>query len=232
MILVFDKGNNSQINIEDVMSKMHVVASVKHNQAEELLNVPFEDYQHLYTNPQGNKIYGYRTKHEFFEQEFTTVVLYNEASYFRSQSSHVDRILFLQRAIGNQAVQRLIKSGTLQAKLQIGQPGDKYEQEADRVADEVMRMPEPGVQRQVEPEEEEEELQAKPTSGHLSEVNPDLESRIHSLEGGGQPLSENDRVFFEPRFGHDFSQVRVHTDTLAAEAARAVNARAFTIKSR
>ena len=56
---------------------------------------------------------------------------------FRARSSHVDRILFLQRTIGNQAVQRLIKSGALQGKLRIGQPGDKYEQEADRVADVV-----------------------------------------------------------------------------------------------
>jgi hypothetical protein len=197
--------------------------------------------------------------------------------------SPADRILFLQRTIGNQAVQRLIRSGTLQAKLRIGQPGDKYEQEADRVADAVMRMPEPGVQRQVEPEEEEEtlqskplanqitplvqvqrqeepeeeeemlqakplaeeitrlvqrqvepeeeeeeELQAKATSGNISEANPNLESDIQSLKGGGQPLSENDRTFFEPRFGHDFSQVRMHTDTRAAESARAVNARAFT----
>jgi len=69
--------------------------------------------------------------------------------------SPADRILFLQRTIGNQAVQRMVRSGALQAKLRIGQPGDKYEQEADRVADAVMRMPEPGVQRQVEPEEEE-----------------------------------------------------------------------------
>ena len=143
--------------------------------------------------------------------------------------SPADRILFLQRTIGNQAVQRLIKSGTLQAKLKIGQPGDKYEQEADRVADAVMRMPEQGVQRQVEPEvEEEEELQAKATSGNISDVNPHLESQIQSLKGGGQPLSENDRTYFEPRFGRDFSQVRVHTDTQAVEAAQAVNARAFT----
>jgi len=199
--------------------------------------------------------------------------------------SSANRILFLQRTIGNQAVQRLIKSGTLQAKLRIGQPEDKYEQEADRVAEAVMRMPEPGVQRQVEPEEEEEEtlqpkplasqitplvqvqhqeeleekeeellqtkplaeeitplvqkqiepeeeeeeVQAKATSGHISEANPNLESKIHSLRGGGQPLSNNDRTFFEPRFGRDFSQVRVLTDTRASEAARAVNARAFTM---
>ncbi|OEU83690.1 MAG: hypothetical protein BA873_08700 [Desulfobulbaceae bacterium C00003063] len=53
----------------------------------------------------------------------------------QSISSHVDKILFLQRSIGNQAVGRLIKSGALQTKLRIGQPGDIYEQEADRVAE-------------------------------------------------------------------------------------------------
>ena len=59
----------------------------------------------------------------------------------QSMNSPVDRILFLQRTIGNQAVGKLIKSGALQAKLRIGQPRDIYEQEADRVAEQVMRMP-------------------------------------------------------------------------------------------
>ena len=88
-----------------------------------------------------------------------------------SINSPIDQILHLQRTIGNQAVQRLFKSGMIQAKLRIGQPNDKYEQEADRVADEVMRMPEPQVQRQVEPEEEEEEetLQSKPL---VSQITP------------------------------------------------------------
>jgi hypothetical protein len=171
--------------------------------------------------------------------------------------------LYLQRTIGNLAVEKLIKSGALQANLKTGQPGNVYEQGAGRLADSVMRIPEvwrqveqeeeetlqskplsnqisplvqvqrqeepeeeeetlqakplaeeitPLVQRQVEPEEEEEELQAKATSGHISEVNSNLESDIQSFKGGGQPLSENDRAFFEPRFGRDFSQVRVHTD--------------------
>lgn len=149
--------------------------------------------------------------------------------------------------------------GMIQTKLKINKPGDLYEQEADRVADVVMRMPESelGVQRQVNPEEEEEEeeepiqakplseesiplvqrqvepeeeeLQTKATSSHLFEANPNLESKIQSLKGGGRPLSENDRAFFEPRFGHDFSQLRMHTDTRAAESARAVNARAYTM---
>jgi transposase len=91
MTLVFDKGNNSEVNIEDVLSRMHVVASAKHNQAEELLNIPLKEYKHLYTNPQGNRIYGYRTKHVFFGQEFTTLVLYNEASYKKQMKSHEER---------------------------------------------------------------------------------------------------------------------------------------------
>ena len=74
--------------------------------------------------------------------------------HLQSMDTPVDQILFLQRTAGNQAVSRLIKSGALQAKLRIGQLRDVYEQEAHRVADAVMRMPEQGVQRQVEPEEE------------------------------------------------------------------------------
>ena len=160
------------------------------------------------------------------------------------------------RTIGNQAVQRLVKSGTLQAKLKIGQPGDKYEQEADRVADKVMRMPEPGVQRQEEPEEEEETLQSKPLAGEItqlvqkqvepeeeeeemlqaksredatSEVSNDLESQINAIKGGGRPLAESERAYFEPRFGADFGQVRLHSDAQAAESARGVNAKAYTL---
>ncbi|TFH46423.1 MAG: IS1634 family transposase [ANME-2 cluster archaeon] len=88
MILVFDKGNNSDINIEDAISKMHIVASAKHNQAEDLLNVPLEDYKYLYTNSKGNEIHGYRKKYEFFGQDFTTVVLYNKASHKKQKMSY------------------------------------------------------------------------------------------------------------------------------------------------
>ena len=49
------------------------------------------------------------------------------------------------------------------------------------------------------------------------------------LRSSGRPLDNETRAFMEPRFGHDFSQVRVHTDDKAAESARAVNARAYTV---
>ena len=129
-----------------------------------------------------------------------------------------------------------------QAKLTINQPNDRYEQEADRVAEQVMWMPEeeeliqtkplaeritPLDQRQVE--EEEEEIQTEEKQGNTPEVTHDLESRIHALKVCGQPLSETTRAYFEPRFGYDFSGVREHTDADADRLNRALNARAFII---
>jgi len=51
----------------------------------------------------------------------------------------------LQQALGNQGVLRLLRSGALQAKLTVSHPNDIHEQEADRVADEVMRMTDEAV---------------------------------------------------------------------------------------
>jgi hypothetical protein len=247
----------------------------------------------------------------------------------------------------------------IQPKLRIGQPNDKYEQEADRVADQVMRLPEPRlrmqpigkpvwpgvvqryplvsqttplVQRQAESteeeeeetlqpkplvsevtplvqrqaklpeeeeketvqakpvsdagmpviqpqeveedeegeivqpkpishqssslvqrqsevsEEEEENLQPKPLTGqipHLVQqqaesphrrsiqasnpiVSSNIQSQITHLRGSGQPIPQAKRAFFEPRFKADFSGVRIHTDSRAADTARAMGARAFT----
>src|SRR6266851_7136 len=58
------------------------------------------------------------------------------------------RLARLQSAHGNQHLQRLLGRGVLQTKLTVNQPGDVYEQEADRVADAVMRMPDPAVSAQ------------------------------------------------------------------------------------
>lgn len=154
--------------------------------------------------------------------------------------SPVNRILLLQRTIGNKEVQRMIKSGTLQTKLRIGQPGDKYEQEADGVADAVMKMPlsfpgriVPIIQKKCQGCEEEEirrpELMAK--GDNTPEIAPYLESNILALRGGGKPLPASTRAFFDPRFGADFSMVRVHTGSQANELANGVNARAFTLGS-
>ncbi len=87
----------------------------------------------------------------------------------------------------------------------------------------------PLIQQQPE-EEEEEELQMKGRrDGSAATADPsNLQGRISSLRGGGQPLSQTERSFFEPRFGCDFSRVRIHKDSRAADTASAVNAQAFT----
>ena len=85
------------------------------------------------------------------------------------------------------------------------------------------------VQRQMEDEEEEEPIQAKENSGQTPHVTPSLTTQIQSLKSGGQPLPKATRDFFEPRFGVDFSEVRVHTGTNAADSAQSINARAFTM---
>lgn len=64
----------------------------------------------------------------------------------------------------------------------------------------------------------------RPSSVH--EVPPIVHEVLRSP---GQPLDTATRAFTEPRFGHDFSGVRVHTDAKAAESARAVNALAYTV---
>ena len=87
------------------------------------------------------------------------------------------------------------------------------------------------VQRQPLEEiaEDEEVLSAKEMPGQTPQVTPGLEAGLAAMRGGGKPLPESSLAFFSPRFGHDFSQVRVHSDPRAAEAARAVSARAFTL---
>src|ERR1041385_6120211 len=64
---------------------------------------------------------------------------------------------------------------------------------------------------------------ATPNSGSVPSIVQEV------LRSPGQPLDATTRAFFEPRFGHDFSRVRVHTDARAAESADAVNALAFTV---
>ena len=245
----------------------------------------------------------------------------------------------MQQSVGNARLSRLVGS-PIQSKLTVGAPNDVYEQEADRVANRVMRMPEPrpaqansmarqseaagrtglcpecekelqcrvdeeraassgpaslqraiskvqlcpdcartlrrqldeaqpetaadsaaglmispvsteeSVQRQPAEEEMEAMTEAEETgpvqsradsaisrqpeaaragsNGQTPEVDSDTESYLNTSSGGGQPLSESSRAFMEPRFGQDFSGVRVHTDSRAANAAKGLNAQAFT----
>lgn len=134
---------------------------------------------------------------------------------------------------------------TIQAKPTIGQPGDKYEQEADRVVKQIMRMPAlshtsspvssqaapPRIQRLCSKCEDELRRQPMVVQAKASDppaLTPTVQSRIQLLRGSGKPLPQSVRNFFEPRFGRDFSQVRIQTD---ASSTQALNALAYTVGS-
>lgn len=123
---------------------------------------------------------------------------------------------------------------TVQPSLAISTPGDPYELEADRVADQVMRMPDPSfsglrIRR----------LDARPLVNRTcascaarDAERGDLSSVVtRGTSGGGQSLDEGTRSFMESRFGRDFGHVRVHTGGGAAESARSIKALAYTVGS-
>ncbi len=114
----------------------------------------------------------------------------------------------------------------LQTKLTVNTPGDIYEQEADRVAEQVMRGPK--AQGRLLGNRQ---LQAKslPAGGPEGIEAPPIVGEV--LGSPGQPLDARTRAFMEPRFGHDFSRVRIHANSQAAEAARSVHAKGFTVGS-
>jgi Domain of unknown function (DUF4157) len=127
-----------------------------------------------------------------------------------------------------------------QPKLTINQPNDVYEQEADAMADQVMRMTDTSLnhnsffkptvamlQRKCQ-HCEEKKLHRKENSGEGVQESNQLDGYVASLGLSGQPLPENNRKFFEPRFGNDFSDVRIHTDSVAAKSAQSINALAYT----
>lgn len=116
----------------------------------------------------------------------------------------------------------------LQKRLTIGQDNDPYEQEADRVAAQIMRTPAPGNGQ-------------KPS---IASATPAISRRANSstsyglaappivnevISAPGQSLAASTRQSMEPRFGRDFGSVKIHTDSKAAASAKAVNAQAYTV---
>ncbi|HHN65361.1 MAG TPA: DUF4157 domain-containing protein, partial [Nitrospirae bacterium] len=101
------------------------------------------------------------------------------------------------------------------------------EEEEDTLQTKLSSTAEPLIQRQTE-DEEEETLQAKGQGTTETIATDTIQRTLHSLKGSGQRLPTSVRSFFEPRFGVDFSHVRVHTDSTAARLSRQLNAEAFT----
>ncbi len=184
-------------------------------------------------------------------------------------SHGTNSILQLQRLVGNQAVERLMQrdtaarntvllratrprfgynfsqlpvtAGAIQTKLVMNKPGDTYEQEADRVAEEVMRMQKAPIESAcacggAHPKEQAEAhgkgrqgLQTKQIgAGDLgqTEAPPSVQKVLRSP---GQPLDRATRAFMETQLAYDFSSVRVHADKRASYSARDIAANAYTV---
>lgn len=119
-------------------------------------------------------------------------------------------------ALEEEAAQRAVKDESEEVQRQVGEEEEETLQ----------------LQRQAEDEEEEDLLQPKPDgAGAAHAASPSVEAGIRSARGSGSPLPAATRGRMEQGFGRDFSAVRVHDDTRAAQLNEGVNARAFTTGS-
>lgn len=137
--------------------------------------------------------------------------------------------------------QPFFSSVKVQPKLSIGSADDPLEREADAVADRVMRMPDQSVkqesffkpsgnfiQRKCTHCEEEKKLQKKSKEG--LDGKTEAPAIIHDvISSPGNPLDQETRSFFEPRFGYDFRNVKVHTGNNATFSSETINAHAYTV---
>jgi len=182
----------------------------------------------------------------------------------RPEHASIERAHMFPSAVGNQATLRRLAqrsenparvsgyqpdlalatsslSGAIQPKLAVGSVDDPLEHEADHVADQVMRMPDPAISLGAAPpllsrkcatcEAEESALQRKSGAPQASggAAAPGV---VHQVLGSpGRSLDAQTRAFFEPRFGRGFGDVRVHADPAAAASARSVGALAYTAGS-
>ena len=173
-----------------------------------------------------------------------------------SQGHKPGSILHLERVSGNQAALRLLgdtvdpaemstalSATGIQAKLMVGAPGDRFEEEADRIADTVMAMPDSEMLNETRAadssalsvtrctcDSSEDELHPQLDHGQAGPVSDGTASLVHDVvRSPGHPLDTPARTFFEPRFQWDLGVVRVHSDETAAASARVLGARAYTL---
>jgi hypothetical protein len=139
-------------------------------------------------------------------------------------------LLAMQRTLGNRAVGAMLGRQPIQAKLIVNAPGDEYEREADRVAEQVMRAPD--MPREDLAEDEKREVLTRPTTPRCGAgafaPGAGFEQLLDASRGRGQSLPSALQTDFEAKFGADFSGVTIHTDAQADALSRSMQAEAFT----
>ena len=156
-----------------------------------------------------------------FEHDFSWVSVQPSIPGFGQDNSNLSCPLLPQRGPFGGACYTC--PPCVQAKLKIGQPADKYEKEADRIADQVMAMPGNskvgGVPRSIQ------RLSGEP-AGQWNTVPASVDQ---ALASPGTPLEPSLQQDMEQRFGYDFSRVRVHNGTAAEKSTRDLRAYAYTV---
>jgi|GEM_PF-3613549 len=137
-----------------------------------------------------------------------------------------------------------LKRAGIQPKLNVSQPADPQEREADRIADRVMRTPAPPsgdrglpfsstswtkAEGKCAPCDEQEDKPQPSMQGDSASVSAVPSIVNEGLRSPGHPLEPRTREFMEGRFGQDFNQVRVHVNEESSAANQAVHAKAFTV---
>lgn len=169
--------------------------------------------------------------------------LFNEDAGVKSPKESSHRLFHSFGNIGVHSDEKFSKTPVrIQPKLRVNQPGDEYEREADAMAEKVIRMPESSLNKNTsfnsgssviqrkrsKCEEEEHHIQRKESQPGIVHADTGLASYVNNLGGSGSPLPHSTRNFFETRFGYDFSNVRVHTGSVATKSAENINALAYT----
>jgi hypothetical protein len=170
-----------------------------------------------------------KTDQSFFKKE-------SQETFFGTASTDV----FFQPAVASssmQSVHRKCEDCEKEEKKVHRREDKKEEEKVMKLED---KKDEEKVQRQSEKEEEnvqrvedkkedEEEKVQKKESGATPAVGKSVGTYINSLNGKGKPLPAQANHFFSSRMGYDFSDVKVHNDKEAAESAKAINAKAYTV---
>lgn len=131
----------------------------------------------------------------------------------------------------------------VQAKLTIGEPGDKYEREADAIANKVMSMSVVAPLQMGTPEKTHSQVRSQPLAAKITPLvqhkampqsdrplqgADEVESLLRRSKGGGSPLPKNVQAYMAPRLGADLSDRRVHTGKEAVQMNQEIGALAFT----
>lgn len=134
-----------------------------------------------------------------------------------------------RKPTGNMPFKEMLTPLPIQPKLKTGSPGDKFEEEADRISKEVMQKPEPEKEEGADPVKVKHRVMDN--AGQYPEISSEIEKVIKQKQGKGKQLDPGIRSAMEQGFNTDFSNVRIHDDRAAGVLNQSLGAKAFTLGS-